>query len=301
LYPTFSADDALVSWGPFAFACLSPVARVLAAIDFAEGRTEQGVRHSERALALSSRMDATAHAAWVHLTWGEGLKGRPEAREHLECASRVAEKLRMPEVLARAQAAMDAGTTRTSSSPRPPLPAFSLRRDASAWLVSHAGRTFQVKDVRGLGMLAKLVESPERELHVLDLASEPGPPGAAIDLGDSGEVLDVRAREAYKARIQDLREQVEEAESFADTARAARLRYELDALTDQVAGAVGLGGRERRSGSAAERARIVVQRRVREAIKKIADQDAELGRHLDWTVRTGTFCAYEPSGRRSAR
>jgi hypothetical protein len=79
------------------------------------------------------------------------------------------------------------------------------------------------------------------------------------------------------------------------------LRYELDALTDQIAGAVGLGGRERRSGSAVERARVVVQRRVREAIKKIADQDADLGRHLDWTVRTGTFCQYEPRGRRSPR
>jgi tetratricopeptide (TPR) repeat protein len=298
VYPTFSVDDAFVSWGPFAFACLPPVARVLAAIDFARGRTDEAARHCERALSVSTRMDATAHSAWVHLTWGEGFKGRPEAREHLEHAARVADKLGMPEVLARARAAMGTAPARTSSAPPPaPSPVFSLERDASGWSVTHAGRTFRVKDVRGLGMLAKLVESPERELHVLDLASDPGPPGAALDVGDSGEVLDVKARQAYKARILELREQVEEAESFADLARAARLRYELDALTDQIAGAVGLGGRERRSGSAAERARIVVQRRVREAIKKIADQDAELGRHLDWTVRTGTFCSYEPQGR----
>ena len=51
---------------------------------------------------------------------------------------------------------------------------------------------------------------------------------------------------------------------------------------------------------AVERARITVQRRVREAIKKIADHEAELGRHLDWAVRTGTYCAYEPLGRGSA-
>jgi tetratricopeptide (TPR) repeat protein len=305
LYGTFSVEDALVSWGPFAFACLPPIARVLAAIAFAKGRPAEAVAHCERALTLSTRMDAGAHSAWVHLTWGEGLKGRPEAREHLECATRLAEKLRMPEVLMRAQAAIEAGIARPMSVPPAaapaPLPVFSLLRDSSGWTVSHGGRTFRLKDVRGLGMLAKLVESPERELHVLDLASDPAPPGAAVDLGDSGEVLDAKARDAYKARIVDLREQVEEAESFADTARAARLRYELDALTDQIAGAVGLGGRERRTGSAAERARIVVQRRVREAIRKIADQDAELGRHLDWTVRTGTFCAYEPRGRPSPR
>jgi hypothetical protein len=64
---------------------------------------------------------------------------------------------------------------------------------------------------------------------------------------------------------------------------------------------MGLGGRERRAGSSAERARIVVQRRIREAIRKIAERDEGLGRHLDWTVRTGTFCAYEPEGRKSGR
>jgi hypothetical protein len=49
-----------------------------------------------------------------------------------------------------------------------------------------------------------------------------------------------------------------------------------------------------------ERARITVQRRVREAIKKIGDHEAELGRYLEWTIRTGTYCAYEPEGRKTA-
>jgi len=206
----------------------------------------------------------------------------------------------MPEVVARARTALgDAVRPERAKSLASPTPAFSLSRDARGWSLTHAGRSFVLKDVRGLGMLKKLVDSPERELHVLDLASDPSAEGPGpIDLGDAGEVIDARARKAYKARIAELRADVDEAERCADTVRVSRLRYELDALTDQIAGAVGLGGRERRSGSAAERARIVVQRRVREAIKKITDQDPELGRHLDWTVRTGTFCAYEPAGRR---
>ena len=148
-------------------------------------------------------------------------------------------------------------------------------------------------------MLAQLVEQPGREIHALDLASEND--GQAVDLGDAGEVIDRRARDAYKQRIAELRDELEEAESWSDSARAARIRGELDALTQQIAAAVGLGGRERRSGSAAERARTAVQRRIREAIKKIAEQDRELGRHLDWAVRTGTFCAYEPGGKKSGR
>jgi hypothetical protein len=304
LYETFSADeDATASFGPFAFACTPPITCVLGAVAFAQGHSETAVRHCERALALSDRMAATAHRAWVHLTWGEGLRGRPDAHEHLERARDAGDRLQMPEILVRVGAALELDTTGPPRSvPAATTPPFALRRDGAEWSISHGGETFRLKDVRGLGMLANLVQSPGREIHSLDLASNPGAEtSAVIDVGDAGEIIDARAREAYKRRISDLREAVDEAEHFADTVRAARLRYELDALTDQIAGAVGLGGRARRSGSAAERARIVVQRRVREAIQKITDVDANLGRHLDWTVRTGTFCVYEPGGRRSKR
>jgi hypothetical protein len=294
VYATFTDEDELASWGPFAFACAPPIARVQAAIAFARGERDAGVRHCERAIRLSDRMDATAHRAWVHLTWGEGLTGSADARPHLEQARLMAEKLRMPEVLARARAAMT--SVREAPKAAPVIPTFALERDGAMWTMEHAGKTLRLKDVRGLAMIKALVDSPDRELHVLDLASDPST--EAVDVGDAGEILDARARDAYKKRIAELREDVEEAERSADSTRAARLRYELDALTDQIAAAVGLGGRERRSGSATERARIVVQRRVREAIKKIAEQDPDLGRHLDWSIRTGTFCAYEPSGRR---
>jgi hypothetical protein len=57
---------------------------------------------------------------------------------------------------------------------------------------------------------------------------------------------------------------------------------------------VGLGGRSRRSGSDAERARVNVQRRLRDALRRIAELNPEIGRHLEDSVRTGTFCQYSP-------
>jgi hypothetical protein len=39
---------------------------------------------------------------------------------------------------------------------------------------------------------------------------------------------------------------------------------------------------------------VNVQRRLRDAVRRIAQQDPELGRHLERSVRTGTFCRYEP-------
>jgi non-specific serine/threonine protein kinase len=66
----------------------------------------------------------------------------------------------------------------------------------------------------------------------------------------------------------------------------------VDALTRQLAGAVGLGGRDRRLPSAAERARVNVTKAIRTAIRRIAEHDPALAEHLTRTVRTGTFCVY---------
>src|SRR4029453_1764035 len=117
------------------------------------------------------------------------------------------------------------------------------------------------------------------------------------DTGDAGEHLDRDARDAYRARLEDLEEERREAEQFGDAARARRAQDEIDFLAAELARAVGLGGRARKAGAAAERARVAVQKRIREAIRKIGDELPPLGHHLTMTVQTGTFCAYRPGGR----
>ena len=79
-----------------------------------------------------------------------------------------------------------------------------------------------------------------------------------------------------------------------DPARAARARAEREALADELARGVGLGGRERVAGAAAERARVNVQRRLKDALDRIAAADPALGKHLARSIKTGTFCSYEP-------
>jgi hypothetical protein len=39
---------------------------------------------------------------------------------------------------------------------------------------------------------------------------------------------------------------------------------------------------------------VNVQRRLRDAIRRLAAEDAALGRYLDATVRTGTLCTFVP-------
>jgi eukaryotic-like serine/threonine-protein kinase len=83
------------------------------------------------------------------------------------------------------------------------------------------------------------------------------------DLGDAGELLDAMAKAAYRARLEELRADLEEAERFSDPGRAARSRQEIDFLEDELARAVGLGGRDRRAAAHAERARLNVTRAIR--------------------------------------
>ena len=124
--------------------------------------------------------------------------------------------------------------------------------------------------------------------------------GAGIEVrargeGDAGPALDNQAKAAYRSRVAELQEEIDEAESFNDPERAARAREELAFVARELAGAVGLHGRDRKTGSDAERARVNVTRAIRTALKRVAEHDAVLGRQLGAAIKTGTFCVYEPA------
>ena len=151
----------------------------------------------------------------------------------------------------------------------------------------------RVKDGKGLQDLARLLVRPGHELHVLDLAG--GLPGGdQRGHHDLGEVLDARARAEYKRRLDELDDELADAERCADLGRLDRARVEREFLAAELAAAVGLGGRARRTGDDAERARKAVSGRIRLTIGRIDEVHPELARHLANAVRTGTWCAYEP-------
>jgi hypothetical protein len=68
-------------------------------------------------------------------------------------------------------------------------------------------------------------------------------------------------------------------------------------LVAAIDGGIGVAGGE--SEPHAERARVNVTRAIRATLKRIAGYDAALGHALDRTVRTGTFCVYEPDPQQS--
>jgi non-specific serine/threonine protein kinase len=185
-------------------------------------------------------------------------------------------------------AAVPTASPAGAASPGPARNVF--RRDGPLWTLTFDGHTVHLPDLKGLHDLARLLAAPGEDLHCLELAGAAGLPPQA----DAGPLLDEQARSDYRRRMQELAGEADLAATAGDTDRAERAREELDALTEAVAAAFGLGGRPRKAGDPAERARSTVTARIRSAVAKVGEAHPALGRHLQNSVRTGTFCSYRP-------
>lgn len=257
VYPVLERAANRMLWNLGPGAVLGPTARVLGDLAAAIGREPDAARHYAEAIAFAEKL-------------GSGPL--------LELCRARAAALRPHEQPGNAPAASPAVLA-------PPL----LRREAELWVLEGpAGQLLRLRPSKGLDYLERLLASPGRSLHVLELA------GIEHFTGDAGAVLDPRAKLEYRRRLDDLGEALAEAERFGDAERARSAQQEIDALAEQLAQAVGLGGRDRRAASDVERARVNVQRRLKDAIARIAAADPALGRYLTASVQTGTYCVFRP-------
>ena len=216
----------------------------------------------------------------AHLGRLARLAGRAEDGERHEAAGRAL------------NAAAGAGVAEWARS-RPPTArsasggAAVFRLDGDVWALGYAGRAARLRDAKGLHDLAALIRHPGRDVAVHELVGA-GPGNSGVELADPTSVA------AYRQRLIEVAEDLAEAESMHDLVRAERAAAERDALVDELAAVTGLGGRARRAGSDTERMRKAVGNRIRQALARVEAVHPELGRHLRLSVRTGTFCRYEP-------
>jgi predicted ATPase len=190
--------------------------------------------------------------------------------------------------------------TQATWAPGPVSGRFRLNGDW--WDIAYAGQSLRLRDAKGLRYIHWLLSHPGREVHVAELvlpAARAGTKarpenGAVAGLGDAGELLDPRAKAEYRRRVEDLREEIEEASRWGDDERRARAEEELDFISRELAAAFGLGGRARRAADTSERIRKAVSNRIRDSLARIAREHPLLGRHLSNAISTGTFCSYNP-------
>jgi tetratricopeptide (TPR) repeat protein len=300
--------DTFAIWGLFGLTCGLPVATALGSLEASFGERQRAIDAFDAAIERTTALAARAPRAWTRYAYGRALVeklGDPaKGRALLEEARKESTALgmgRLPARCAEALAAAQTGPIQAKVDARAEPGAgarrdWTMQKEAGAWRIERNGRSMLVPALRGMPMIARLVESPDIEIHSLELVS--GTPASARDTGDAGEHLDERARAAYRQRAAELSERIAEADERGDADRVDAARCELDALNRELARAVGRRGRPRRAGAAAERARISAQRRIREAIRRIREVDVELADDLDRTIQTGIFCVYAPRRRK---
>jgi hypothetical protein len=258
------------------------------------GRVDDAERHFTAALAIEERVGAPHLRARTHLRLAElAVPGHePRWEHHLEACLALCDQHDFTYLRSCAEALAEYRPQRRRA-PSPGRGPNRMTREGDVWAVSFDDRTVRLRDAKGMRLLARLLTDPGHEIHVLELAGAPG----LVRGDDGGPVLDAAAKDAYRHRLEDLAEDVEEARRNNDPERVARAEAEIDALTDQLAAAVGVGGRDRRAASQSERARVAATRNLRAAIQRAAEVHPSLGRHLERTIRTGTYCSYQPDPR----
>ena len=173
-----------------------------------------------------------------------------------------------------------------------PTKSATLRPEGGVWYIAFNGASAHVPDMKGLWHLRELVSRPRTPLPALSLMA--APTEEPIPVGDAGPILDREALRQYRKRLADLDEELDQAEANQDLARYSKRSTEREALLKELARATGLGGKVRKLGSPAERARLNVTRTIRRAVDHLATALPELAAHLDESLATGASCCYEP-------
>jgi tetratricopeptide (TPR) repeat protein len=182
--------------------------------------------------------------------------------------------------------------------------------NGKTWTIRYEGSTFSLRNNLGLNYIHRMLQHPNEEFHCLDLMTGSAPGSSCENVssdarwlsfgenvisngpGDAGPVLDAQAKKQYRRTIDQLKEELDDLRERGDYQRAAKVESDIEFLTREIARAVGLGGRERHAGSIAERARLNVTRAIRTAIVRISEHHIELGKLLENSIRTGSFCSY---------
>ncbi len=286
-----------------------------------EGSNPEAIRNLKIRLDNARlRTESPASGSHPSETFGDSCKGE-NTQKRTVLSKPASPKLVTPIVDA------DATSVREIAGAQPPIADLvaepsqeihpnTFRREGDYWTLIFEGKTLRLRHTNGLLFVAYLLEHPDCDLHVAQLAalvpaartsyleglyvshSDRERLGMHVISGkDNNPLLDSTAKAEYRRRIDELRDALEQAQAFNDSGKAAELEKELEFVALELSRAVGAGGRSREHQAEDERARVNVTNAVRTVTAKIFKEHPSFGRYLRTTIRTGRFCSYHPDPR----
>ncbi|MCW6010761.1 AAA family ATPase [Micromonospora sp. CPCC 205371] len=177
-----------------------------------------------------------------------------------------------------------------------PAPAPNeFRRDGAVWSLRYAGAHAHMPDAKGLHDLRHLLGHPGTDIPaVLLLSPEGGAVAVAVGRMGGDDILDDEAKAHYKRRLSQLDDEIDRAAARGDDARATEGAAGRQPPIGGARAGAGRGGRSRRFGDEAERARKTVTARIRDTLRRLDQVHPALATHLRETISTGATCAYSP-------
>jgi tetratricopeptide (TPR) repeat protein len=305
------------------------VAQAEAVVLCASKRMDKGEEAFQRAVEVFCSYRAPWEESEAQIYWGQALLSQGEtqrATEKFERARSIYESIAAGarwferlDVWARAISNAQDDSPETASTGGAVLqePSSSSSEgvfliEGDIWTVGYGGHLTRLKDIKGMHYIARLLSHPGTEIHALDLigagdlvtlVEQPGSSRKiALEREDlhfgltdhSGEMLDKEAKASYKRRLDELHQELEDAKEIGNADLVDKTQEEIEAIARELRRAIGLGGRDRRSASNSERARLSVTRAIKVALDRISANNGELGGLLSKMIQTGTFCSYSP-------
>ncbi|MFI1394358.1 ATP-binding protein [Streptomyces sp. NPDC020681] len=258
-----------------------PVDLWLGLLDAARGRWTEAIDELTAAIASADLLRARPWAVRAKSALAGALRARATAGDVARAGALAAEATQEAESLG----LRPAGTPPPHDAPV----RDEFRRDGAVWVLTYRDRPVHVPDAKGLRDLAVLLARPGTEVPAVRLLA----PEAGQAFGGD-PVLDEEAKSQYRRRLERLDEEIDRAAELGDTRRADEFDRERSALLDELRTAAGLGGRTRRLGDEAERARKTVTARIRDTLRRLDALHPELAAHLRESVTTGSYCSYHP-------
>ena len=174
-------------------------------------------------------------------------------------------------------------------------PDYFFRQRGEGWQLRFAGHEPQwLKPAIGYAYLRELLQFPNRTFSVCQLLVAVHGEKAILPLGDGGKDFDATAKKAYAIRLQELDEELEEAQEMNDIGRAEKLGTERAQLLEHIRKS-GFRGTAKRSDSDLNNIRNSVCNAINRALATIKKYEPSAFDHLKSAISTGFSVVYQPT------
>jgi len=259
--------------------CHGSIARHLGLVFHVLGRWDEAETHFQVALDANHAAGAPVLLAHTRRHYSALLRARggdgdwERAIDLLAQAASIYRRLEIERLADEAETILRRSQYLTPADQHTAINVF--RRTADGWELAFGEGRAVIADAPGIGHIFSLMAADGRPVHVVDLVE-----------GEEN-ALSERVAVEYRSRLAEVDSQAVAADPVAAAlARAERdfLGAELAVLSRSRSPATGIG----------DWARRLVALRIRGALDRIDEALPALGRHLRRSIRTGTFCLYEP-------